>query len=288
MSMQILILFITFSFFCYPQGHGLYICELCMCLCVNVCVHVTLCACVCMVVVRREKRWSVPLLPSHHHHTHSHAHNVTCTRVHIHTEDRCIHIHSMHKHKCIQKMHEYMTTHAEYNKNMVNHMHTYTCTRAAHVHMHACMQHTTHACIVFMADRIYVGVALNRSCVIPMYTGQMMWNLPKEQKEIWQSSHAASNTSAWYMEVGIDLIELPQSRNGNRYCITLTDYFSKWSKAEAIPTKEAKHVAAFLYKMILCHGHPEEIVSDQGREFCNQLIDILEQFTGFKHKITSA
>ena len=40
--------------------------------------------------------------------------------------------------------------------------------------------------------------------------------------------------------------------------------------------------------MILRHGCPEEIVSDQGREFCNQVIDLLEQLTGFKHKITSA
>ena len=99
--------------------------------------------------------------------------------------------------------------------------------------------------------------------------------------------HPIPVSDTW-KKVGIDLIELPQSRNGNRYCITLTDYFSKWPEAEAIPTKEAKHVAAFLYKMILRHGYPEEIVSDQGREFCNQLIDLLEQLTGFKHKITSA
>ena len=83
------------------------------------------------------------------------------------------------------------------------------------------------------------------------------------------------------------IIELPQNRNGNRYCITLTDCFSKWPEAEAIPTNEAKHVAAFLYKMILCHGCPEERVSDQGHEFYNQLIDLLE-LTGFKHKIISA
>ena len=89
-------------------------------------------------------------------------------------------------------------------------------------------------------------------------------------------------------KVGIDLIELPKSRSGNQYCITLTDYFTKWLEAEAVPTKEARHVAAFLYKMILRHGCPEEIVSDQGREFCNQLIDLLEELTGFKHKITSA
>ena len=33
------------------------------------------------------------------------------------------------------------------------------------------------------------------------------------------------------------------------------------------------------------HGCPLEIVSDQGREFCNQLVDLRYVF---KHKITSA
>ena len=55
-----------------------------------------------------------------------------------------------------------------------------------------------------------------------------------------------------------------------------------------MPTKETRHVADFLYKTILHHGCPLEIVSDQGREFCNQLVDLLEDLTGFKHKITSA
>ena len=89
-------------------------------------------------------------------------------------------------------------------------------------------------------------------------------------------------------KVGIDLIQLPESSRGNRYCITLTDYFSKWIEAAPLPTKEAKHVAAFLYSMILRHGCPQEIVSDQGREFCNHLVDELEERTGFQHKVTSA
>ena len=40
--------------------------------------------------------------------------------------------------------------------------------------------------------------------------------------------------------------------------------------------------------MILRHGCPQEIVSDQEREFCNKLVDSLEELTGFKQKITSA
>ena len=68
----------------------------------------------------------------------------------------------------------------------------------------------------------------------------------------------------------------------------LTDYFFKWAEAYPIPTKEATHVAGFLYHIILRHGCLQEIISDQGREFCNKLVDSLEEVTGFRHKITSA
>ena len=40
--------------------------------------------------------------------------------------------------------------------------------------------------------------------------------------------------------------------------------------------------------MFFRHGYPKEIVSDQGREFCNQFVDVLEELTGFKHRMTSA
>ena len=93
------------------------------------------------------------------------------------------------------------------------------------------------------------------------------------------SLHPIPVTGTWD-KVGIDLIELPLSQQGNRYCITLTDYFSKWVEAAPIPTKEAVHVAAFLYRMFLQYGCPQEIVSDQGREFCNRLVDHLEEHTG--------
>ena len=99
--------------------------------------------------------------------------------------------------------------------------------------------------------------------------------------------HPVPVSDTWN-KVSINLIKLPVSKSGNRHCITLTDYFSKWVVAAPIPTKEAIHVATSLYKMILRHGCPLEIVSDQGREFCNKLVDSLEEFTGFKHKITSA
>ena len=47
-------------------------------------------------------------------------------------------------------------------------------------------------------------------------------------------------------------------------------------------------MAIFLLKINFRHGSPEEIVSYQGTEFCNQLIDLLQKHKGFKHKVTSA
>lgn len=53
-------------------------------------------------------------------------------------------------------------------------------------------------------------------------------------------------------QVGVDMIgPLPQTENGNRYIITLVDYFSKWPEAEAVPDKSAITVARFLTKVML-------------------------------------
>lgn len=52
-------------------------------------------------------------------------------------------------------------------------------------------------------------------------------------------------------QVGIDLVgPLPKTKSGNRYIVTLVDYFSKWPEAEALPDKTAEGVALFLYRMI--------------------------------------
>ena len=46
--------------------------------------------------------------------------------------------------------------------------------------------------------------------------------------------------------MGIDLIgPLPLTENGNRYIVTLVDFFSKWPEAETLPNKGAKSVSLF-------------------------------------------
>ena len=55
-----------------------------------------------------------------------------------------------------------------------------------------------------------------------------------------------------WKQVGIDLIgPLPVTTKGNKYIVTLSDYFSKWPEAQALPDTTALGVAEFLYKVQL-------------------------------------
>ena len=52
------------------------------------------------------------------------------------------------------------------------------------------------------------------------------------------------------MQVGIDLIgPLPLTQKGNKYVVTLVDYFSKWPEAAPLPDKSAIGVGMFLYEL---------------------------------------
>ncbi len=52
---------------------------------------------------------------------------------------------------------------------------------------------------------------------------------------------------AWY-QLGMDLVgPLPVTPAGNKYLITITDYYTKWAVAGALKDKSASSVAEFLY-----------------------------------------
>ncbi|KAL0337680.1 UNVERIFIED_CONTAM: Transposon Tf2-12 polyprotein [Sesamum calycinum] len=78
---------------------------------------------------------------------------------------------------------------------------------------------------------------------------------------------------------GLDVVgPLMKSFGGHLYILAATDYFSKW--AEAIPLKEVKkeNVADFIRTHIIYrYGVPRYIIADNGKPFCNSLIDKLCQ-----------
>ena len=109
------------------------------------------------------------------------------------------------------------------------------------------------------------------------------------------------------MQLGIDLIcPFPMTKAGNRYTVTLVDYFSKWPEAAPLKDKSAAGVALFLFHLfcrylnlvsfkilfttnfIFRYGCCKIIISDQGREFVNCLQTELFQLTGAEHRVSSA
>lgn len=53
----------------------------------------------------------------------------------------------------------------------------------------------------------------------------------------------------WH-QVGMDLIgPLPLTPRGNKYIVTLTDYFTKWAEAAPLPDKCAIGVATFIHSV---------------------------------------
>ena len=61
--------------------------------------------------------------------------------------------------------------------------------------------------------------------------------------------HPIPVTKVWH-RVGIDLIgPLPETKAGNKYIITLCDYFSKWPEAMPLKSKCVEGVADFWFSV---------------------------------------
>uniref|UniRef100_A0A667XSF1 Gypsy retrotransposon integrase-like protein 1 n=1 Tax=Myripristis murdjan TaxID=586833 RepID=A0A667XSF1_9TELE len=95
--------------------------------------------------------------------------------------------------------------------------------------------------------------------------------------------------SAVWELVGTDLTgPLPKTTSGCQYILTATDYFSKWVEAYPLKTKAAAEVAEQLYKIVYRHGCPARILSDQGREFVNELNTRLCEMLKIDRTVTAA
>ena len=74
-------------------------------------------------------------------------------------------------------------------------------------------------------------------------------NKKKLQKQAGVLHPIVVEPKVWH-QVGMDLIgPLQETPRGNKYIVTLTDYFSKWAEAAALPDKCAVGVAKFVYSV---------------------------------------
>jgi hypothetical protein len=93
-----------------------------------------------------------------------------------------------------------------------------------------------------------------------------------------------------FYHIGIDIMgPLPRTLTGKRYIVLAIDFFTKWIEAEAIEEADAQTVVKFIHSKIVCqHGVPEQITSDRGTEFLNELVQEFERTYRIKHIKTTA
>jgi transposase InsO family protein len=79
-----------------------------------------------------------------------------------------------------------------------------------------------------------------------------------------------------FERMGIDLTGPWPKSNNKVYILTCIDHYTKWADAIALPNKEAVTVAKALVDVVFCHvGLPLQLISDQGKEFDNNLMAAL-------------
>jgi len=74
---------------------------------------------------------------------------------------------------------------------------------------------------------------------------------------------------------------MPLSASGNTWILVLTDHFTQWTDALAIPDESAPTVARALDQNVFCYlGLPEQIHTDHSAQFQSQLMGYLCRIWG--------
>ena len=82
---------------------------------------------------------------------------------------------------------------------------------------------------------------------------------------------------------------LPRTLTGKRYIVVAIDWLTKWPEAKSLELADAQTIAAFLHEQVICqHGLLQQLTSDRGTEFCNDLITELSQTYRIHHIRTTA
>ena len=93
-----------------------------------------------------------------------------------------------------------------------------------------------------------------------------------------------------FAKVTIDLIvEMPTSYYCNKNILVVVDHLTSWPMVKAIPNKEATTVANAIFdNLILEHGIPEILLSDNEKEFSNDTLAYVCQELGIEQHLTTS
>jgi hypothetical protein len=80
----------------------------------------------------------------------------------------------------------------------------------------------------------------------------------------------------------------PATPRANKYILVVVDYLTKWSEAYALPNQTAETVALKIVEEFVCRfGIPEQLHSDQGRQFESELFTEMCKLLGIKKTRTT-
>ena len=89
--------------------------------------------------------------------------------------------------------------------------------------------------------------------------------------------------------LGVDVLQLPRTKRGNRYAVVFVEYLTKWPEVYAVPDQTAPTIARLLVEEIVSrHGVPRQLLSDRGPSFLSKLMYEVCRLLGVEKINTSA
>ena len=89
--------------------------------------------------------------------------------------------------------------------------------------------------------------------------------------------------------VGVDIMELPLTTNGNQYVIVFQDLFTKWPMVFPAPDQKAARLVKLLVEEIVpVFGVPEALLSDRGTNLLSCLMQDICKLLGVQKLNTTA
>ena len=92
-----------------------------------------------------------------------------------------------------------------------------------------------------------------------------------------------------WQSIHVDTVgPLPTTENGNKYIVTFIDVLTRYGMAAGVPNKSAKSVARAIFeKVFAVFGLPENLISDNGSEYVNEILDNALKYFQIKHRTVS-
>jgi len=92
-----------------------------------------------------------------------------------------------------------------------------------------------------------------------------------------------------FQMVSMDLMgPFPLTERGNQYILVIVDFLTRFAVVRALPNKYAETVAEAVSEVFADLGIPQTVLTDQGREFRNEILKEMAKHMQFQHhKITA-